>query len=251
MSKLKVIFLILTLVFALFFIKDRAGRGTGQPVTSLKDKNGPSERIEKGIGEKMTYDVKLGAINLGKSVFTHLPSIEVNGRVLSVMVFETSLARFKDTEVIYADPQTILPVKVERDISKWFSREKITEEYDQEAFSVTIKKQGSSRPLVFKKDSPIHNAVLLPQYIRYFQELLDVEGVIIANLPNRRYEIRRVSTEEIKVPAGIFKTYHLSSTPNHIDIWISADDRRIPVKIKSNNLALGYVLVLKEYTPGN
>jgi hypothetical protein len=247
--KLKTLLLIIVFALLLTIVKDEARQVASQKKPSSAKVKTSLNPTEKGIGERLVYDVKLGGVTLGKSTFSHLPSIEINGRLLSVMVFETSLARFKDTEVIYADPKTMLPVKVERDVQKWFSREKITEDYDQEAFSVTIKKQGSSQPLVIKKDSPVHNAVLLPQYIRYFQELLNTEEVIIANLPSRRYEIRRVSTEEIKVPAGTFKTYHFKSTPSQVDVWVSADDRRIPIKIQSSvTFGPGYTMVLREYT---
>jgi hypothetical protein len=100
--------------------------------------------------------------------------------------------------------------------------------------------------MVIKKNEPIHNAVLLPYYIRRIP-VLETGQIIIANLPTRRLEIKLVSQEEIKVPAGIFQAYHFSSTPKQIDIWISADERRIPVKIEGAGL-LGYSVVMKEYS---
>ena len=250
MFKPKTLLVVIVLVFALSFIKDRVGKIDSQPSSCSVDEKRLQAEIDKNVGEKMAYDVKLGAISLGKSTFSQVPSAELNGKKLIVMVFETSLARFKDTETIYSDPQTFLPVRVERDIVNWFSQEKITEDYNQQDFTVTInkKKGGKTETLVIKKDGPIHNAILLPQYIRRSAKL-DAKETLVANLPNRRYEIKLVSTEEIKVPAGTFKAYHFKSTPNQIDIWISADDRKIPLKIQNNSLTLGYVMLLREYTP--
>lgn len=197
--------------------------------------------------EKITYDIKMGKVNLGKAVFHHVESAEIDGRLLNKMIFETDLVRFKDTEVIYSDPQTLLPVRIHRDIVNWFNREKITEDYDQENFTVTITKHGGARQnkLVIKKDSSIHNAILLPHYVRRINKL-DLGYIFFVNLPNRKLQMKLVSVEDIKTPGGTFKSYHFESLPKQIEIWISADERRIPVKLQGIG-AFRYLMVLKEY----
>ncbi len=252
MFKFRTFLLIAILLFSLSFIKDRAGNISSQLNSFSENEKSLLAEIEKGVGEKMTYDVRLGSIRLGRSTFSHMPSVALNGKMLIVMVFETNLARFKDIETIYSDPQTLLPVKVEREVLNWFTREKITEDYNQRDFTVTInKKKGSkTETLLIKKDSPIQNAILLPQSIRRSAKL-DANETLVANLPGSRYEIKLASVEEIKVPAGTFKAYHFKSTPSQIEIWISADERKIPVKIQSNNVAFGYIMVLKEYNSGH
>lgn len=251
MPKLRAILLVIVLFFALCFLKDKANKNGPSflpGITPLADVS-LQEQIEKNVGEKITYDVKLGHLTLGASIFKHLPTTELNGSPAIVMVFETSLARFKDTEVIYSDPQTLLPIKIERNVINWFTNEKITEDYNQKDFTVTIskKKGGKTESLLIKKDNPIHNAILLPQQIRRLAKLNNNE-IIIANLPNRKYEMKLVSTDEVKVPAGTFKAYHFKSMPAQIDIWISADERKLPIKIQSNGIGFGYLLVLKEYS---
>lgn len=212
----------------------------------------PNNKIEtfqpNRIGEKIIYDVKLGKLYLGQARFANIANAQVNGRTLNVMAFETKLTRFTDTEKIYSDPQTLLPVRVERDILNWFVREIITEDYDQDNFTVTIiKNKGASQEeKVIKKDSHIHNAILLPYYVRRIPRL-DIGRIIIANLPTRRLEIKLTSIEEIKVPAGTFQAYHFTSTPKQIDIWISADERRIPIKIQGSGI-FGYTMVMKEHS---
>lgn len=211
----------------------------------------PPEKIERlidgGIGEKITYEVKFGKLNLGTAVFSQLKNVKFNGRLLNVMLLETKLAHFTDRETIYLDAQTFLPVKIERDILNWFTKEKITEDYDQKNFSVTIKKQGLMKKgtLVIKKDGPIQNAVVLPQYVRHIVKL-EPGRILVANLPTRRYEIELVSVDEITVPAGNFKAYHFQSRPKQIEIWISADQRRIPLKILST-ARFGYSMEFKKY----
>lgn len=204
----------------------------------------------KYVGESILYDVKLGKARLGKSQFKYIENVRINGRLLAVMTAETKLTQFMDKEKIYSDAETALPIKVERDILNWFIREKITEDYDQKDFTVTIVKEkgGKQERLVIKKDSHIHNAILLPYYVRRTPKL-DVGRIIVANLPTRRLEIALVSIEEIKVPAGTFKAYHFKSAPKQIEIWISADERRIPLKIQDTAGICGYSMVMREYRP--
>jgi len=223
---------------------------SGRPQISINIK--PREEAVKIIqpdyaGEKIIYDVKLGKLYLGKARFNNLANVQLDGRFLSVMTMETKLTQFTDTEKIYSDPETLLPIRVERDILKWLAHENITEDYDQNNFIVTIiKNKGAGQEkLLIKKDAPIHNAVLLPYYVRRIPRL-EVGRIIIANLPTRRLEIKLVSIENIKVPAGTFKAYHFKSTPKQIEIWISIDERRIPLKIQGNGL-FGYSMVMREY----
>ncbi len=198
-------------------------------------------------GEKIIYDVKIGNLYLGRAEFNNMENIKLDGRFLSVMTMETKLAQFTDKEIIYSDPKTLLPIRVERDILKWLNREKILEDYDQNNFTVTIIKDTGpdKEKLVIKKDAPIHNAVLLPYYVRRIPSL-SIGRIIIANLPTRRLEIKLVSIEDIKVPAGTFKSYHFKSIPKQIEIWISTDERKIPLKIQGNGL-FGYSMVMSKY----
>ncbi len=201
-----------------------------------------------GIGERLIYDIKLGKIRLGEARYSHNESVEINGKLLTSMEFVTKVANFNDTETIYTDPKTFLPVKIERNITNWLSKERITENYNQEEYILTINKTVGSKneELIIKKDSPIHNAILLPQYVRRVPKL-NIGRILIANLPKGRYEIRLVSIENVTVPAGIFKAYYFKTNPEQIEIWISADERRIPIKIRNCD-KIGYSMVLRKYS---
>jgi len=201
-----------------------------------------------GIGEEIIYDVKLGKITLGRSTFKHVSRItEADNTVLHLMVFETKLPRFSDTETIYTNPETLLPVRINRKISKLFSSEEITELYDQINYSVTINKgkNGCAETNVIKKSGPIQNAILLPHYIRRIKGLR-VGRIFKVNLPNRQFDIKLTSIEKVVVPAGTFDAYHFESTPKQIEIWISADEYKIPLKIQSTS-SFGYLMMLREY----
>lgn len=193
----------------------------------------------------------LSSLYLGKSYFSITTNVRINGELLNLLTVETKLTQFKDTERIYSDPETMLPLRVERDISNWFIREKITEAYNQEGFTLTIIKNngGKQKKTVIRKDGHIHNAALLPYAVRRISKL-DIGQILIANLPNRKFEIKLVSIDDVRVPAGNFKAYHFISTPKQFEIWISADERRIPIRIEGKGV-FGYSMVMSEYNAEN
>ncbi|OGX23387.1 MAG: hypothetical protein A3J51_03175 [Omnitrophica WOR_2 bacterium RIFCSPHIGHO2_02_FULL_45_21] len=247
------LFIIFIFVVFLYVFLDKTTQRPAFTHASFKPKaeESPVAKEEKPIeriGEKIVYGVILKKISLGRAVFTHLPHTQINGKKVSLMTFETKLIRFSDLETIYSDTNSFLPLKVERDISSWPIHEKITEHYDQENFILTIRKDKGreKRQVVIRKNSPIHNAIMLPFYVRR-QDKLNLGWSMIANLPSQQFEINLVSIEELKVPAGTFKAYRFKSNPDRFEIWLSADERKIPLKIKGAG-TLGYTLVMKEYS---
>jgi len=205
--------------------------------------------LPKQLREKITYDVKLGSMQIGKSYFSYISQEEFFGKTLNLMLFETQLAKFSDTEKVYSDPKTLLPVKVERKIKKWFNQENIIEDYNQANFTVKISKTSGNKldKQIIQKNSSINNAILLPHYLRRYPQLT-IGTEINVNLPTRELTIKLIAIETITVPAGTFQTYHFQSTPKQIDVWITDDERHIPIKIESNGV-LGYSLVMKTYSP--
>ncbi len=202
---------------------------------------------EARVGEKITYDVMLGKIRLGYARYHHLKKTELNGKPVNLISFETRIVRFHDQETIYSDLETSLPLLVERKVSRLIKPEQITEVYDQKNFILTItKKRWTQKQTVIKKDGPIHNAILLPHFVRNKVEL-DIGWMLDINLPTREYKIKLVSREDIEVPAGKFKAYYFESEPKQIKIWISADEHKIPLRIEGTGV-LGYRLVMKEYS---
>jgi len=215
-----------------------------------KSKSARSEEIilPQRVGEKIVYDVILGKMRLGQAYFNNLPSAEIEGRSLSLITFETRLAKFTDREEIYSDPQTFLPVKVKRNIKKWFSIERINEEYNQSRYYLKIAKNkgDNQQEIIIQKDSQIHNAVLLPYHVRRIPNL-KIGWVLEANFPLRNFLIKLVSIDSVVVPAGTFQAYHFISEPKQFQIWISVDERRIPLKIIGTGL-FGYSLEMRKYS---
>lgn len=200
-------------------------------------------------GESITYHIRYKNLNIGESRFTHHSRINQEGRELNILTFETKLSNFFDKETIYTDPHTMLPVRVEREIVSLLSREKITEDYDQINYLVHIKKRKGKNQqiLTLKNTAPINNPILLPYYLRNLPNL-NVGQTLTINLPSRSLIMNIARMENIVIPAGSFQAYYIESIPKKIEIWISADKKRIPLKIKDTG-ALGYTMIMKNYQP--
>ena len=205
------------------------------------------EKVSR-VGEKIVYDVLLGKLRLGKATYHHLEKTTLNNKPVNLISFLTELVKFRDRETIYCDPETFLPIVINRKISRLVKQEHITEEYDQEKFILTItKKRFGTTKEIITKEKPMHNSILLPYCVRN-QEDLDIGWSFTASLPQGDFEIILKSIENITVPAGDFKVYYFESDPSKIKIWMSADEERVPVRIEGTG-GIGYSMVMREYHP--
>jgi hypothetical protein len=207
-------------------------------------------RGEPGISDHVGENVLYLVNPLGESEYNDLGVVDLKGRKVNLLTFRTKVLFFEDTEKIYSDPDTLLPIKVEREISNLWIKEYITEEYDQKNFTVTLKKFKEDK-IIFerttKANGSIHNVIALLFYMR------NVEGLKIGwqfavRMPNDEFKIELVSIDEITIPAGKFQTYHLKTIPDKAEIWGTKNDPRVLPKIQGKGI-LGYIISMKKYIP--
>jgi hypothetical protein len=192
--------------------------------------------------ETIYYNIK----PVGACVYQDFGPVEYRGSKANLIVFTTNMPGFEDKEVIFSETETRLPIFVNRDISLLFRKEHITEEYSSRDFSLKVTKFQKGREVdeyFLKKNGPLQNAILLPFSLRDAPELKI--GSIFNVILLKEFEVKVESVEDVVVPAGKFKAYHFTSSPNKFEIWISADNDKLPVKIKGLG-ALPYVLEMKE-----
>ncbi len=197
------------------------------------------------LGEKIVYSIN----PLGVSHFEDQGTVDWEGKMVNKAIFHTQVMGFNDTETIYSDTDTSLPLRVERDIKWIFKKEYIVEEYDQNNFTYTMKKYKRGKVVEehsYSVDGPIQNTVLLPFYLRKIKDLR-IGWTFKVRVP-QQFIITLSSVVDVTVPAGTFTSYHFTSSPNKFEIWISQNDRRLPVKIKGLG-GMNYTMTMKEYTP--
>jgi len=192
--------------------------------------------------ETISYDIK----PVGSCEYQDFGPLEFRGKKARLIVFRTEAAGFKDKEVIFSESDLSLPLLVKRDITFLFHKENITEEYfpNENSFKLTkFKGDKKTEEYSVKGKRPIQNAILVPFSLRGVADL-KIGSSFAITLPGE-YTVKLSSIEDITVPAGKFKAYHFTSEPAKFEIWISADDLRIPVKIKGLG-AFPYTLEMKK-----
>lgn len=197
-------------------------------------------------GEKFIYDVRYKGLKVGSSVLTFHGEKDLGAKKAYHITFSTNIPSLKDTEELYADKDTFLPIEVHRTLKKRLGfGDRIKEVYDQENFRVDISSKSKLRKKNFsiQKDSPIHNAILLAYYYRT-QDTFNKGDKFDISLPTFDFEVTFNGIEEIKTPLGKFQAYAFTSDPPKFRLWLSADEKRIPLKIH-NPSVLGYSLVIK------
>jgi hypothetical protein len=197
--------------------------------------------------ETILYDISPA----GKAEYRDEGMVEAEGKALKLTTFRTRVVGFDDIEKIYSDPESGLPVRVERDIHLWTRKEYLVEEYDQKKFELKITKFIGGKLVkeyFFKCDGPIHNAILLPFAFRARPELgAGWAGVV--RFP-QEFKVQVSSVEEVSVPAGRFSAFHFTSSPRKFEIWLSLEEPRVPVRIKGLG-GLGYTLEMRKHITGD
>lgn len=179
--------------------------------------------------ETIFYDIK----PIGNSVYQNFGPIEYRGKKANLIIFKTEAPGFKDKEVIFSDRESSIPFFVQREISLFFRDENITEEYFPEEHYFNLTKFVGGKKVEESRISgkgPIQNAILVPFSLRNSSRL-GIGSTFKVILPGE-FTVKLVSLEDVAVPAGKFRAYHFTSKPEKFEIWISADDLRIPVKIR-------------------
>ena len=204
-------------------------------------------RGESGIGDYTGESILYLISPFGKSEYKDLGTVDLKGTKVNLITFRTKVLLFEDTEKIYSDPESLLPYKIERTISKLWIKEYITEEYDQKKFTVVMRKFKGKKLVkeqITKANGPIHNAITLPFYLRRRPDL-EIGWHFTARLPDE-FKLELVSIDNISVPAGKFQAYHFKSMPAKFEIWINKDAPRVPLKIQGKGI-FNYALLMKQY----
>jgi hypothetical protein len=223
-------------------------------------------------GEKFIYILKWGFIPAGEAVLEVLPSTAVNGETANHFVltarsnaFVDPFYKVRDRIESFTDPAVTRSLHYLKRQQEGGTDKDIVVTFDWEAKTARYSNKGI----------PIEPIALLPGSFDplgalFYTRMADLETGRDVNRPvtdgkkniiGQAHIIRR---ESITVPAGTFDTYMIEpemkdiggvfrkSENAKLHIWITADSRRMLVKLKSKVVVGSFVgeLVSAEYPPG-
>ena len=210
--------------------------------------------IQDYTGENLQYLIS----PLGRSEYNNLGMVDLNGVKVNLVTLRTKVLLVDDLEKIYSEPGSLLPLKIERSISKLWGKEYKTEEYDQKKFTVVMRRFKGKKLVkeqIIKAKGPIQNVILLLFFLRNNPELkvgwnftVRVPAEFKPELVSIKLEL--VSIDQITVPAGKFQAYYFKSIPNKFEFWINKNNPQVPLKIKIKSI-IDFGVLMKKYSRHN
>ena len=214
------------------------------------------------VGERMDYDVRFSAIKVGNGSMEVMRVEDIRGRDAWVTEFRVKGGTFfyKVNDVLrsWIDRDTFSSLRFQQDLEQGGrDRERTFEIFPDRTVFVQVGANGDAeQPSV---ESPLDDGSFL-----YFVRTVPLEVGQTYEFnryfrPDRNPVIIRVlRKEKVKVPAGTFdaiviqpiiKTSGIFSEGGEAQIWLSDDDRRIMLQMKSK-LSFGSLnLYLRSYRP--
>lgn len=200
-------------------------------------------------GEVLTYTIRKFGVKAGEAVIEYRGLVDLEGQQKILITFVAKGFNFLDDEKIFADPETLLPVRVERELNIFGKRERIVEFYDIEKKTVTIKKYDNDaviEEIVFKKEEPIDN--LYCYIFRYRQSGLFKEGEAFRMpLPTKDVDFKIIRQERVAALQDRQNAWYMQSQPPEYHVWFSQDPRKIPLRIDGGGGLAKTVMVLESY----
>ncbi|MBM2846298.1 MAG: hypothetical protein HW407_1610 [Bacteroidetes bacterium] len=216
-----------------------------------------------GVGERLVFEVSYGFINAGEAVMAVAAYDSIAGRKCYRVEFTVTshpsfnwIYKVEDRYLTYIDVEAIAPWKFEQHIREGTYRRDFIAEFDQ-IHHVARTTEG---------EYPI------PEYVHdimsafYFCRTIDFsnykvgDGVMLSNFyKDKSHElmVRFLGRQELEVEAGTFNTIvveplvkegGLFKSEGRIVIWLSDDERKIPVRVNTKVVIGSIDTELKSYS---
>ncbi len=216
-----------------------------------------------GVGERLVFDVNYGVVTAGEAVM-EIPAYDiVAGRKCFRVEFTVNslpsfswIYKVEDTYRTFVDAESIAPWKFEQHIREGSYKRDFIAEFDQ--IHLIAKTTEGNHPI--------------PQYVHdimsafYYTRTIDFSGMkpgetltLYNFYKDTTYElaVKFLGRQELEVEAGTFNTIvveplvkegGLFKSEGRIVIWLSDDERKIPVRVNTKVLIGSIDTELREYS---
>ena len=224
-------------------------------------------------GEKLVFDINYGFVRAGESVMKISPTyVTMNGREtydISVTVNSSPsfdwVYKVDDIYKCYLDKEGLFPWKFEQHIKEGNYQRDFEAIFDQENLKVKTY-TGEKDPKKFEGEFEI------PKYVQdvvsafYYARTLDYSTMSKGDMVELKnfykdkvhpLNVKYLGRETVEVPAGEFKCIiveplvvegGLFKSEGEIIVWLTDDDRKMPVKVKTKVLVGSMDIELTSYS---
>jgi hypothetical protein len=217
-------------------------------VPAQKDNFRKIEHKAFKVGEKLTFDVKYGFVTAGEATF-QIPRLrKISGREAYHVTFEVNtvssfdwIYKVRDRYETFIDKEGLFPWRFEQHIREGGYSRDFAAFFDQ--------RKGKAKTSEGEYDIPIYvNDIVSAFYLARtfdYSELKINETIPLKNFYKDRVydlDVKYHGKETIEVPAGKFRCIvveplvqegGLFQSEGNIIIWLSDDELRIPIRVKT------------------
>ncbi len=207
------------------------------------------EAIPFKPGEKLTYQVTFWGIRIGEIRMTLKEMTEIENIPVYHLLFDAKSSRYSDRKDIFVRTADLYPIRVDFNINKEGVKIIRREDFDQEKKILTVyeKANGEEMRETIQYETRIMDDVWALYYLRT-KELKEGDKFPL-QITNAKYTLEVKGKERMEVPAGNFEAYLIISRPPKTKIWLSDDEKKLPLKIQNKILLGSLTLTLVEYMP--
>jgi uncharacterized protein DUF3108 len=214
-------------------------------------------------GESLTYAIDYGPVNAGEATLKVLPNVvsggtdcyRVESSILSNRVF-SAMYRVRDKAVSHFSVHDLTSRYFSKRLREGDFRRNVQVRFDPEAGLATYHDDRE-----YPIEPNTYDVLSATYQVRTMEMVPGMTHSLIVHSSRKSYELKVIvhGRETVKVPAGefdcfivepIFKGEGLFQYEGKLTFWVTADERRIPVLIKTKVKVGAIEASLKDYTPG-
>lgn len=203
-------------------------------------------------GEKLHYSVKQLGIKAGDATLEYKGDTYLAGKKYTLITFTARGFNFFDEERIYADPVTLLPFKVLRELNILGNKESIVEEYLSEDGFVRVSKTAEGKTTVqhisVSGGGAADNIYTFLYRIRR-QAQVKSGAVFDLHLPTMTLKLQGVQEVKFNALGKVFQSLMFKSVPPKYTIWFDPGPQQLPLRIAGSIGISNTVMVITGYEP--
>lgn len=215
------------------------------------------------VGEKLTFKIKYGFVTAGISVMQIKDEKIISGRKVNHVVFEVNsvpsfdwIYKVRDRYETFIDVEGVFPWRFEQHIREGGYKRDYSAYFDQRNDKAYTSEGVFDIP---KYVNDIISALYLSRTFDYSKLKVNDEFHLKNFHKGKTYDLDLVyrGKEEINVPAGKFRSIlvepivkagGLFKSEGSIYVWLSDDELKVPIKVKSKIVVGSIDAVLSDYT---
>lgn len=227
----------------------------------------PRARVPFGVGERIEFSVGWGLVNAGSSTLSVLDTVRVNGhlcwRIQSQAQSNEVLSKLypvRDKVVTWMDTEGLFSRGLHKNLNEGTYKKVRDYSIVPERRMVVKRKEG--QPVdTLRIRGPVQDVLSAFYWVRTqplaVGQVLEVEAV--DDMKSYRLAVKVLARETVKLKSGSFDCFKIQpillgeglfKAKGEVFIWLTADERRIPVKMKSKIFIGAISATMTKYTPG-